>query len=68
MKKVIEDDIEALAKLKARLCPEIKIEVPKEVLEDVCAYCEYMGIYDKLSEFGDFYYKIKKLISNEKEK
>ena len=58
-----DKDIMALAELKEKLNPHVKIEVPKEVLEEVCAYCEYNGIYDKLGAFGDFYYKIKKLLN-----
>ena len=32
------------------------------VLKDIVDYCEYYSIYDKLGNFGDFYYKIKNLI------
>lgn len=56
-------DIMALAELREKLHPHVKIEVPKEVLEEVCAYCENNAIYDKLGEYGDFYYKIKKLLN-----
>lgn len=59
-----ENDIKALAELKEKLNPHVKIEVPKEVLEDVCDYCEHNAIYDKLGDFGDFYYKIKKIIES----
>lgn len=58
-----DKDIMALAELREKLNPHVKIEVPKEVLEEVCAYCENMAIYDKLGNYGDFYYKIKKLLN-----
>jgi hypothetical protein len=56
-------DIKALAELKEKLNPKISILVPKEVLEEVCAYCESNAIYDELGNYGDFYYKIKKLLA-----
>ena len=60
---VNENDInKTLAELREKLNSHIKIEVPKEVLEEVCAYCEDNAIYDKLGNYGDFYYKIKKII------
>ena len=58
-----DKDIKALAELKEKLNPHIKISVPKEILEEVCAYCENNAIYDKLGNYGDFYYKIKKLLA-----
>lgn len=39
-----------------------KILVDKKILENTCKYCEDMAIYDKLLSYGDFYYKIKKLL------
>lgn len=35
------------------------MNIDKEILEKVCKYCENNAIYDKLSEYDDFYYKIK---------
>lgn len=61
-KKKMEEDLQRLAELKARLNPERVVEVPAEVLEEVLHYCEYNGIYDKLGAFGDFYYKIKDIM------
>ena len=58
-----DNDIKALAELRERLHPQVKIEVPREVLEDICDYCEVNGLYDKLGNYGDFYYKIKKLLN-----
>lgn len=55
-------DIKVLAELKEKFSKEQEIKVPREVLEDICYYCESMAIYDKLSNYGDFYYKIKNLI------
>ena len=36
----------------------------KKVLEDVIKYCEDKEIYDKLTMYGDFYYKAKQLLKN----
>lgn len=55
-----KEDIKALAELKAQLYPEITIS--RSILEDVCEYCEQNAIYDKLGNYGDFYYKIKQLL------
>ena len=58
-----ENDIKVLAELKEKINPNRNISVPISVIEDICRYCEIQGIYDKLSNYGDFYYKIKKLIN-----
>ena len=55
-----KEDIKALAELRAQLYPEITIS--RSILEDVCDYCEHNAIYDKLGNYGDFYYKIKQLL------
>lgn len=57
-----EKDIQALAELKEKISPNVKVSVPKEILEDICYYCESQAIYDKLGKYGDFYYKIKKIL------
>ena len=59
---IMVNDIKVLAELKAQLNPDREISVPISILENVCRYCEYYAIYDKLSKFDDFYYKIKKLL------
>lgn len=41
-------------------------EVVRQVLEQVLRYCEDQAIYDKLSKYGDFYYKIKILLNQNK--
>lgn len=53
------NDIEVL---KEKINPDKEISVPASILENVCRYCEYYAIYDKLIKFDDFYYKIKKLL------
>jgi len=58
-----ENDIKILAELKEKINPKREVSVPISVLKDVCDYCETQAIYDKLSNYGDFYYKIKKLIN-----
>ena len=40
--------------------------VPNEILEAVCKYCEDNAIYDKLANYKDFYYIIKKLLKGYK--
>jgi hypothetical protein len=37
-----------------------------KILENVKAFCEDEAIYDKLSSYGDFYYKIVELLKKEK--
>ena len=59
-----EKDIKALAELKEKINPKREVSIPISVLEDVCYYCESNAIYDKLGNFGDFYYKIKKIIES----
>lgn len=34
--------------------------VPKSLVMNILAYCENQSIYDKLSEYDDFYYKLKR--------
>lgn len=43
------------------------INVPTNVIESVCRYCEEMQVYDKLGKYGDFYYKLKSLLNKELE-
>ena len=38
-----------------------KILVPKSIIENVIKYCESQAIYDKLSDYDDFYYKLKQI-------
>lgn len=40
------------------------MEIPVEIIEAIIKYCEDKQIYDKLGAYKDFYYKLKKLISN----
>lgn len=62
-KELEDDDITKLAKLKERLSPERKISIPASLAEDICAYCESQAIYDKLGDYGDFYYKLKQILN-----
>lgn len=41
------------------------VEIPVEVIVNILKYCEYNAIYDKLGNYGDFYYKLKKTLKNE---
>ncbi len=34
------------------------IEVNEKLIKDICNYCEEQAIYDKLTRYGDFYYKL----------
>ena len=56
------DDIATLAKLKENMSPDREISIPVSLAEDICRYCESMTIYDKLAEYGDFYYKLKMIL------
>ena len=38
--------------------------VPKSVIKNVLAYCENQAVYDKLSDYGDFYYKLKRELNS----
>lgn len=38
------------------------IVVPKSIIKNILAYCENQSIYDKLSDYDDFYYKLKREI------
>ena len=38
------------------------VNIPIEIIENVFKYCEDKAIFDKLGNYGDFYYKIKTLI------
>jgi hypothetical protein len=41
-----------------------KIKVPVEVIENVIKYCESQAVSDKLGKYGDFYYKLKRLLKH----
>ena len=58
------EDITTLAKMKKEMSPDREITIPVSLAEDICNYCESMAIYDKLANYGDFYYKLKKLIDH----
>lgn len=42
------------------------IELDISLIEEILRYCEYQQVYDKLSNFGDFYYKLKKAYNPKK--
>ena len=56
------EDIATLAKIKEEMSPDREISIPVSLAENICRYCESNAIYDKLANYGDFYYKLKKLI------
>ena len=60
--KVTKADIAALAELKSKLSDEGEITIPVSLAKDICEYCEHEAIYDKLGNYGDFYYKLKMAI------
>lgn len=37
-----------------------------DIHKQIIKYCEDMAIYDKLSQYGDFYYKLKEIVNNQK--
>lgn len=57
MEKTTNQDIATLAKLKQRLAGEITIS--RDLAESICQYCEDKAVYDKLANYGGFYYKLK---------
>ena len=61
MEKTTNQDIAALTELKQKLAGEITIS--RDLAESICQYCEDKAIYDKLANYGDFYYKIKMKIN-----
>ena len=57
MEKTTNQDIAALAMMKQKLAGEITIS--RDLAESICQYCEDKAVYDKLANYGDFYYKLK---------
>ncbi len=43
------------------------INVPIELIEKVCKYCEDKQVYDKLGYYGDFYYKFKRMVDSKEQ-
>ena len=37
------------------------MEISESILNNIIKYCEDKAIYDKLGQYGDFYYKLKNL-------
>jgi hypothetical protein len=42
---------------------ELMVSISKELIDHIIKYCEDQAIYDKLGKYGDFYYKLKRLIT-----
>ena len=63
MAKTTNQDIAALQNLKQKLAGEITIS--RDLAESICQYCEDKAIYDKLVNYGDFYYKLKMKIQQQ---
>ena len=64
MEKTTNQDIADLVKLKQRLAGEITIS--RDLAESICQYCEDKAVYDKLANYGDFYYKLKIKLQQQK--
>lgn len=50
-----------------KFCQSVHINdynIPLYVIESCLKWCENMSVYDKLSKYGDFYYKIKEAYFN----
>ena len=61
MKKT--EDIATLEELaKRKISPDREITIPVSLAKDICYSCESNGICDELTDYGDFYYKLKRLI------
>jgi hypothetical protein len=41
----------------------VSLSLPLDLVQQVIRYCEDQQIYDKLSNYGDFYYKLKRITS-----
>ena len=52
------------AKRKEPASDELMV-VPKSVIKNILAYCENQSIYDKLSDYDDFYYKLKRELNSQ---
>lgn len=59
-KELRPSDLEVLAELRRRLSEDEEISIPKNVVMQICRFCEDQAIYDKLGRYGDFYYTLKK--------
>ena len=52
------------AKRKEPASDELMV-VPKSLIMNILAYCENQSIYDKLSDYDDFYYKLKRVLNSQ---
>ena len=52
------------AKRKELASDELMV-VPKSLIMNVLAYCENQSVYDKLSDYDDFYYKLKRELNSQ---
>ena len=52
------------AKRKELASDELMV-VPKSLIMNALAYCENQSIYDKLSDYDDFYYKLKRVLNSQ---
>lgn len=43
---------------------EKTIRIPMQLAEKICRYCEDKQVYNKLGNYGDFYYKLMEIIAN----
>ena len=64
-KELQPSDIEVLADLKKRLSGDVSISIPVELAKQICQYCEDQAVYDKLTRYDDFYYKLRKKIEQQ---
>lgn len=71
MEKALIEVNKSLEKYRLRVdCLEVKdeeespkfIKIEKEIIQQIIKYCEDQAIYDKLGNYRDFYYKLKKEI------
>ena len=52
------------AKRKEPSADELMV-VPKSLIMNILAYCENRAVYDKLSDYDDFYYKLKRELDSQ---
>lgn len=57
--KIASDNTISISPIKKTWCEE---DLPIQAIKDCLKYCEEQQIYDKLSTYNDFYYKLKQFI------
>lgn len=62
--KDLHKNLLGIPNAKKNLSEDELMVVPKSIIKNVLAYCENQSVYDKLSDYDDFYYKLKRDINS----